>query len=83
MLAELGLVATGGRAFLDFDFPVMFLAHPADDRIACTRDFLAELRARHPYCRVVEAPALAGHFFPSNVPEFVIAEAEPWVRLAS
>ena len=77
-LNALGCARTGGPTFVDFDFPVLFLAH-ADDRIAYTSAFLAELRRRPRTCRFVEAPAGGGHFFPYNCLADVGKTVDEWL----
>lgn len=58
-------------AFLDFDFPVLFMRSPID-RIASTRAFEAELQRRAD-CRFIELQGV-NHWFPEQQPELVLAE---------
>ena len=74
-----GYARTGGPTFVDFDFPVLFLAH-ADDRLAYTSTFIAELRRRPRTCRFIEAPREDGHFFPYNNVAFVERAVREWLE---
>ena len=82
-LANVGWWPTGStRVYTRWAFPLLFLAHAKDDRIAFTRAFLDDVARRGaPRCVArLDAPAHLGHFFPSRDPAWVMERVLEWQR---